>query len=173
MTRSIQARAGTSPVPPKPALSFELFFRPCTELISIVRCFVGEFCAKAVTDPDASHRLALTTHELLENASKYSADGEASLFLEFDPGAGSVSVCTANTATAARIAMLQQTFAEITGASDAGALYAEAMRRTAVKKTGSGGLGLARIWAESDMQLRLSVEGDRVEVHARGQLAIG
>jgi two-component sensor histidine kinase len=153
------------------APSFELYFRPCVDLISLVRCFVADFYTKAVPDPDAAQRLALTTHELLENAAKYSADGEAAILVELQPGTGAVSVRTANRATGAQIAALQSAFAEISTAPSASAYYAEAMRRTAVKRSGSGGLGLARIWAESDMQLELLVEGDRVEVHARGHVA--
>jgi hypothetical protein len=153
------------------APSFEIFFRPCGDLISVVRCFVADFYTKAIPDPDAAQRLALTTHELLENAAKYSADGEAVLFVELHPGTGAVSVRTANRATAEQIASLRGAFAEIAAATSAADHYAEAMRRTAVKRSGSGGIGLARIWAESDMHLELFVDGDRVEVHARGQVA--
>jgi hypothetical protein len=153
------------------APSFELYFRPCVDLISLVRCFVADFYTKAVPDPDAAQRLALTTHELLENAAKYSADGEAAILVELQPGSGGVSVRTANRASAEQVDALRNIFAEISAATSASAFYAEAMRRTAVKRSGSGGLGLARIWAESEMQLELFVEGDRVEVHARGQVA--
>ncbi len=157
-------------IPSKKAPSFELLFRPSTDLISVVRGFVVDFYARVVDDPDTAHRLALVTHELLENAAKYSTDGEAALFVELDPAGDAVTVRTANRATEARIAVLRNTFAEITAASDAQTLYLTAMRRSAEKVSGSGGLGLARIWAEGDMRLRLVQEGDRVEIHARGSI---
>jgi hypothetical protein len=170
MTRSIQPGVIPSLIPPKRAPSFELLFRPSVDLISVVRCFVADFYARVIDDPETANRLALATHELLENAAKYSSDGEAALFVEYDPDGDVVTVRTANRASDDRITLLERTFAEIASAPDAAALYIDAMRRTAQQKTGSGGLGLARIWAEGDMQLRLLVEGDRVEIHARGQL---
>jgi len=159
--------------PHEPPSSFDLVFRPSVELISVVRCFVEDFFQKSAPDPDTADRLALTTHELLENAAKYSADGEAVLSIVYDRKRGRVAVCAANRASSGQIALLQSTFAEISSVSDAAAFYAEAMRRTAIKDSGSGGLGLARIWAESEMELRLVVQGDRVEVHARGQIGVG
>jgi hypothetical protein len=160
-------------IPSKKAPSFELLFRPSVDLISVVRGFVVDFYARVIDDPDTAHRLALVTHELLENAAKYSTNGEAALFVELDPHNDAVTVRTANRATASRIAVLVKTFAEITAARDAQALYLEAMRRSAEKVSGSGGLGLARIWAEGDMELRLVQDGDRVEIHARGSLRNG
>jgi hypothetical protein len=112
-------------------------------------------------------------HELLENAIKYSSDGEATLTLHVDTDLDSVSVGTKNLATRSRIAEVKAAFLALSSAPDARDFYAEAMRRTAVRKSGSGGLGLARIWAEADMRLRLSVRGDRVEIHARGRLSGG
>jgi hypothetical protein len=167
MERSAAVRP--SLVPPKSVLSFELLFRPSVNLIHVVRCFVADFYAKVVSEADAAQRLALATHELLENASKYSSDGDVALFVECDTSSGAVSVRTLNRASAKRIAMVEQAFAAMLRAQDAAAYYLEAMRRTATRTTGSGGLGLARIWAESEMPLRLSVEGDRVEIHALGK----
>src|SRR5579859_2848983 len=134
MSLWIQPREGTPRAP-----SFELSFRPGAGLIPVVRGFVGEFYAKAVPDPDTAHRLALATHELLDNAAKYSLDGLAVLFIEVDLDRGAVSVRTANRASEAQIAALRQIFGEIAAATDASAFYAAAMRRTAVKKSGSGG----------------------------------
>jgi hypothetical protein len=137
----------------------------------MVRRFVGDFYATVVPDPDAAHHLALATHELLENAAKYSADGEAALFVDVDPTSRVVCVRTANRASAARIAELETAFAEIAAAPSAAAHYLEAMRRSAVRASGSGGIGLARVWAEGDMELEMAVEGDRVEIRAQGVLA--
>jgi hypothetical protein len=150
--------------------SFSLVFRPSVYLISLVRRFVEEFYEKVIDDPNVVGRLALTTHELLENAAKYSADGSTSLYVEVDPKAGTVLVRTANPATAAEIESLKKWFAEIESTPDVSELYAEMMRRSAAKKTGSGGLGLARIAAEGEMQMQLIIEGNAVEVVARGRI---
>jgi hypothetical protein len=147
--------------------SFELTFRPSVDLIPVVRRFVADFYIQ-VTNEDAASRLALATHELLENAAKYSSDGTAVLEVRVDAAARTVTIHIRNRATPERIRLLQECFDEIRAAPDASTLYAEMLRRTAVRETGSGGLGLARIWAESDMTIQLEVEGDLVEIHAEG-----
>jgi hypothetical protein len=147
--------------------SFELTFRPSVDLIPVVRRFVADFYIE-VTNEDAASRLALATHELLENAAKYSSDGTAVLEVRVDTPARTVTIHIRNRATPERIRLLQECFDEIRAAPDAGTLYAEMLRRTAVRETGSGGLGLVRIWAESDMKIELDVEGDVVEIHAEG-----
>ncbi len=155
------------------APSFELLFRPSVELISVVRRFVAEFYHKVLLDQDAASRLALTTHELLENAAKYSSDGGAMLCVTVDRDAGTVLVRTTNRATAQQRELLKSCFSEISAATDATDLYHQMLRRTAVRTTGSGGLGLVRIWAESDMALDLSVEGENVVIQARGPITTG
>jgi hypothetical protein len=152
------------------APSFELLFKPSIELISVVRRFVAEFYSRVLQDEDTASRLELTTHELLENAAKYSCDGSATLYVELDQDRKTVCVRTTNRATPEQIASLQHWFSEITAAPNADELYAEMIRRTAVKQSGSGGIGLARIGAESEMKMQLSVDGDRVVVEARGHI---
>jgi two-component sensor histidine kinase len=148
----------------------ELSFRPNPVLISAVRCFIEDFFGRATADSDAAQRLALVAHELLENAAKYSSDGDATLTVRVDPGSNMVAVRTKNLATPTRIAEVEDAFRALSSAPDANGFYAEAMHRTAVRTSGSGGLGLARIWAEADMRPRLSIKGDRVEIDARGKI---
>jgi hypothetical protein len=138
-------------------------------LISLVRRFVEEFYAKVVNDPNVVARLALTTHELLENAAKYSADGSTSLYVELDTKRNHVLVRTTNPASAQNVASLERWFAEL-AATDPSELYADMMRRSALLRSGSGGLGLARIAAEGDMQLGLIVDAESVQLVARGRI---
>jgi len=151
--------------------SFELRFRPSVELITLVRRFVADFYQRVLQDHDAASRLALTTHELLENAAKYSSDGEAMLCVTVDRGAGTVVVRTTNRATSAQRDTLRACFDEIADAPDAMILYTQMLQRSALLASGSGGLGLARIWAESDMALDLAVDGDNVVIQAQGPIA--
>ena len=153
------------------APSFELRFRPSSNLITVVRGFVQDFYMKVMNDCDVASRLALATHELLENAAKYSADGEASIQVQVQAQTGTVYVRASNRAAPTQIDLLRKCFDEIEAAPDARELYTEMLKRTAVLASGSGGLGLARIWAESDMAIRLEVTGDQVAIHAEGPIA--
>ena len=164
------APARPSLIPPKSVPSFELLFRPSVHLIHVVRCFVADFYAKVVVEPDTVQRLALATHELLENAHKYSNDGDVALFVECNMESRAVSLRTKNRASATQIVMVEQAFAAMSRAQDAASFYLEAMRKTVSRTDSSAGLGLARIWAESEMVLRLTVEGDRVEIDALGRI---
>src|SRR6266851_2218776 len=71
--------------PPAPVSSMQLAFRPRIALISTTRRFVADFFEGVITDQDAISRVALTTHELLENALKYSTDGLTSLHIWLGP----------------------------------------------------------------------------------------
>jgi hypothetical protein len=157
--------------PSQSSPSFQIVFRPSAHLISLVRSFVADFYQKVIDDRSLASRLALTTHELLENSAKYSTDGATTLYVEVDPTDGHVLLQTANRATPTQVEALKGWFAEIAAAPDVAALYADMVRRTAVLKTGSGGLGLARILAEGDMSMDLTVEGDRVLITARGSIS--
>jgi hypothetical protein len=150
--------------------SFQIGFRPSAYLISLVRTFVADFYQKVVNDPVVASQLALTTHELLENAAKYSTDGATKLFVEVDPEAGTVLVQTKNRAAEPQVESLKRWFDELAAAPDVSVLYEEMVRRTAVKRSGSGGLGLVRIMGEGDMEMDLSVDGDRVVISARGRI---
>ena len=50
---------------------FHLVFRPNIKLVSTVRRFTGEFYRRVLVDQDLASRLALATHEMLENAVTY------------------------------------------------------------------------------------------------------
>ena len=152
------------------ALSFEMRFCPSAELIGIVRQFVVAFYRRVTHDEDIASRLAVATHELLENAVKYSSDGAANLFVQVHPSSRAVDVKVSNRASDAQIALLRARFDEIGDAADAQQHYAALLKRTALVQTGSGGLGLARIWAESEMAMRLTTAGDSVEIHAHGAI---
>jgi hypothetical protein len=145
----------------------ELLFKPSAALISVVRRFVTDFYDRVLEDDEDASRVALATHELLENAVKYSLDGAATLRIELldkDDSPECIAIVrTFNRTSKEQIAILQERFAEIQNMGDPNAYYQTLMRRN-MKRVGdsSGGLGLARIAAEALMSLSLDLEGDQV-----------
>jgi anti-sigma regulatory factor (Ser/Thr protein kinase) len=146
----------------------ELNFRPNVQLVSVVRRFVSEFYQRTLKDPDGTSRVALATHELLENAVKYSMDGETTIRIEVasDGQPRQVAILLRNRAEASHVAAIRELVDGIKNAPDAFAFYQQLLVRKARTKTGSG-LGLARICAEGEMTVELRVlEGDVVELEA-------
>jgi hypothetical protein len=140
---------------------FELTFRPNVELISVVRRFVSSFYERILSDPDATSRLALATHELLENATKYSTDGETTIRIEVTATCAAIRIRIWNRTAGEHISVLRACFAEMLQFSDPFMYYQRLMERSAKRKEGSG-LGLARLRAEADMELSCEIDDDRV-----------
>ncbi len=133
----------------------ELSFRPDTKMVSIVRRFVSDFYERMLTDQEGIHRVALATHELLENAVKYSSDGEATIRIQVDQ-AGSkaiVTIRTRNRTDPTNAAVLRRMLTE-PSSGDPFEMYQDAMRRSLLDGEGSR-LGLARLRAEADMHMVL------------------
>ncbi len=149
-----------------PTLSFGLRLPPQARMVSIVRRFVEETFAKLVSDADAVHRVSLVVHELLENAAKYSVGQLTRLCVRFEPG-GPASIEMTNETTPEHIARLRLRVREIQEATEPFAHYQALMRRT-VSVDEESGLGLARIRAEGDLNLSLSVDGTMVTIIASG-----
>ena len=146
---------------------FELRFQPNLEQVSIVRQFVGAFYLRVLRDADLVSRVALATHELLENAVKYASGGESQLRMEvrmFD-GHPRVEVITRNQALPDHARVLLQRIDEMTSSGDPFHFYQNLMRRSARTMT-AGGLGLGRIAAEGEMVLSGCYEDHVVEVRA-------
>jgi hypothetical protein len=150
------------------ATAFELTFRPNVELISIVRRFVSDFYERMLDDGDAVSRVALATHELLENAVKYSIDGETSLSLTFEPGddISVLSIRLQNRTSPEHAAELRAIFDEMQREGDPFAHYQAVMARNAKRKVGSG-LGLCRVRAEGEMTMSHTLEDDLVTIVAQ------
>ena len=118
------------------------------------------------TSLDASSRVALTVHELLENTLKYSSDGRASIdvALEHRDGKRRLEVRATNRTSDQRLSELSSRIDALREAADPMDLYVATMRATA-QRAGSG-LGLMRIRVEAEMLLSYEVEGDRVTICA-------
>jgi hypothetical protein len=151
----------------------ELRVQPSIELISIVRRFVTAFYDEILNDPDATSRIALATHELLENAVKYSTDNSTTLSIEVTRGESArlVTVKIRNVAQANHVERLEALFREMRASSDAADFYQKTMRKNAHRSDGSG-LGLARIRAEAEMDLSYELEGGHVVIVAHATVPI-
>ena len=144
-------------------------FNPNLELISLVRRFVSDFYDHLLIDPDATSRVALATHELLENAMGYSTSGETTLRIEIrdhDARQDQLVIRIRNRTTQQHIGDIRLLFEEMGANSDPLAFYQTLLVRNAKRQNGSG-LGLARIRAEGEMALSCEVDGDEVWVIAK------
>jgi anti-sigma regulatory factor (Ser/Thr protein kinase) len=144
----------------QPTAYFELNFAPNVQLVSVVRRFVTEFYQRFLSDPDGTSRVALATHELLENAVKYSKDGQTMIRIEVDHTKPKiVRIVLRNRAEPANIAAIHEVLDGISKAEDSFSFYQKLIAAKAKSKEGSG-LGLARICAEGEMTVTCRVFGD-------------
>jgi hypothetical protein len=150
-----------------------LDFEARGKIVSTTSRFVRDFYDGLLADPDATSRVVLTAHELLENTSKYASDGltHMQVAVAEREGQSYVQIQTRNRATPDRLTELRRFLDEITSATDPIALYYRFIARSAERVEGSG-LGLARIRAEGEMELAYEVDGDEVTIVAEAPVAI-
>lgn len=137
--------------------SVDLSFQPRLESVSAVRRFLEVHYRRLVSNSALISRMAVTAHELLENAAKYSAGGESRLRVEVDPSVpNALSVSVESSADPRHLPDLKAIIAELSEAPDPFDVYLRCMMRAANRSEGSG-LGLARIFVEADMSLKLEL----------------
>jgi hypothetical protein len=145
----------------------ELSFSPNVALIATVRRFVAEFYNKVLHDRDVTSRLVVATHELLENAVRYSVDGQSTIRIGVQRVHESVSVTieTRNKTAVENVASLTGLLDEMKASTDRGAFYQVLMKRSS-KRTDGSGLGLGRIHGESELDLACEIDGTTVTLRA-------
>lgn len=148
---------------------FELEFSDNQRLVAIVRRFVEEYYGALFTDEETLSRLALVTHELMENAMRYSNGGMARLAVEYDPLLRRVWVRSFNQTSAQHADAVGRLVEGLARAEDPMALYVGLMRDTASRAEGSG-LGLARIRVEAEMELSHRYQAGCLNITASAQI---
>jgi hypothetical protein len=152
--------------PSSEAAYFELNFRPNVALVSVVRRFVTEFYQRFLSDPDGTSRVALATHELLENAVRYSRDGETTIRIALEEVSPKrVRIRLHNRAEQTHLAAIREILDGVAKTDDVLAFY-QALIASKAKQRQSSGLGLARICAEGEMTLTYSIDDDQVVIEA-------
>jgi len=148
----------------------ELRFQPTVALVSTVRRFVSDFY-RELLDEEMSHKLAMATHEMLENACHYSIDRRSQLEISLHRSGAqyTISIRTKNRATDERLIKVRHALDEVVSAQNPSLLYNQLMRRAAKRTDGGSGLGLGRIRAEADLDLSYAIEGDTIVVTAEGR----
>jgi hypothetical protein len=152
---------------------FEMSFCPSLDLVSVVRRFVGAFYEHVLTDRELASRVALAAHELLENAVKYSIDGETSIRMDV-LGHGEITIRTRNRANADHARVLESRLRALAASGDPDAFYQSLFRSSVGKPDQRGGLGLGRVAAEAEMDLTMSLDPvGNVELVARTRTGAG
>jgi len=146
---------------------FELEFTPNLRLVPIVRRFVSDFYGAVFDDEEVISRLALCTHELMENAIQHNSGGDARLLVELREVGGEkrISVSIGNPTWPESIGRLSRLLEAMNRAPDPLQFYLQLMSQSALQTEGSG-LGLTRIRVEGQMQLSHTVRGEWVEITA-------
>ncbi|HTN54081.1 MAG TPA: ATP-binding protein [Anaeromyxobacter sp.] len=151
-----------------PLVYLTLRMMPPWVFIDELRRFVESFCACACPDANREAAMALAVHELMQNAVPHSHGEEVELRLEVDPVNDRVQVAVSNRCTDEEYDALSEKIARMNREPDALAHYLEAMRDTPTATR--GGIGLARVRFEAQLQITLSRSTGSLTVHAAGKL---
>jgi hypothetical protein len=113
----------------------------------------------------------MVAHELAENTAKYSTGSEVTLEIELEAttGATRVQIRTRNHTSPERLNEVVRRIGELALTEDPAAHY-DRLLEESLGQHGVSGLGLARIRAESGLDLACSVEGDALTLTATGEV---
>jgi len=149
----------------QPVLLF-LRMAPAWAFVDEVRHFVESFCATASLGDDREAQIALATHELVQNAVAHAVTPTIELRLEVDGDRDRVAIEVSNVCAGGEAERLRGRVTALL-AHEPLAAYVQAMR---ADPRAPGGLGLARLRYESQLEIEVHVEGERVTVRASGRL---
>ena len=112
---------------------------------------------------DISGKVAIATHELLENAVTDASDGLAGVHIEVTDG--KLVVRTWNRTSPHHLTTVIAKIDEMNQVADADEYYQLMLNKTAYRTDGSG-LGLARIRAEAEMSITYEVMNEYLHIKA-------
>jgi hypothetical protein len=142
---------------------FDAAIPPMWSAVAPLRRFVGELLSATSEDPEHVAKVAMTVHELLENAVKY-GEGEVRVTVMVD-GRGYASRIEVGARTSARGRVeASRRIDALRDSANRKAHYQALMREAAAK--GKSGLGLARVATEGGMDLSIREVSDALVVVA-------
>jgi len=146
---------------------------PSMRMIANSRLFIQELC-DPVVGVDASSRVAMVVHELLENLTKYADSGPVRVDVEVQLHQNHhlVRITSANLASPEQLAELELILKDIATAPDPRGMYLNYITNSVERREGSR-LGLARIRAEGEMDIRYSLAGNEITIYAEAFLDSG
>jgi anti-sigma regulatory factor (Ser/Thr protein kinase) len=143
----------------------ELQLKPDISLVTVARRFIAKLYGRLLTDPADTSRLALATHELLENAARYAKDETLiRIEVDLDRRPGLVTIVMRNRAEPVNIAAIREVLDGVASAPDAFSFYQQLLVRRSKVRPSPGGLGLARICAEGDMKITYRIVDNDISV---------
>jgi plasmid stabilization system protein ParE len=142
---------------------------PSWELVDHVRTFVTAYCGLRYP-AFAAERIALASHELLENAVRFGSISSDIEYVLVEVSETTARVEVTNEAVPARVRALVEHVQQLR-AVDAARAYAQALR-TAMGQSGVRMLGLARVRHEAGMEVEVRPEERRITVVATGAFGV-
>lgn len=143
-------------------LEIEMGINHLTEVRRLVCAMAGQ----VLDDAALSARLALTAHELLENALKYSLNTERLVKLDlWISTMHQARVTVQNASSEGLYHLVRERLQQIEEAADPVDSY-HRLIRSSLNRTSGSGLGLARIRAEAEMRLSCDYQDGILSVRA-------
>jgi hypothetical protein len=105
---------------------------------------------------------------MMQNAVPHAGGENVDLTLQVDPAADRIEIAVSNPATVEQFQDLEGRLARINGEPDPLQSYLRAMAEAPMNQR--GGLGLARVRFEAQLDLSITHEGNRITVLAKGSL---
>ena len=136
--------------------------------IDEIRRFTESFCACACPGQDREAQVALAVHELMQNALPHAHGDGVELVLEVNREADAIAIRVTNRCSDEDFESLRERIDRMNREPDALAHYVKMMREN--PSTTRGGLGLARVRFEAQLELSVHREAGRVTVEAAGPL---
>jgi hypothetical protein len=157
-------------VPPQKPLVL-MRFRPVWTYIDGIREFCRFFCETTFQGADLADRASVVIQETLENAVKYSTDGDAAeLELRIESHGEKIEFSVASLPDPLHLSTLRDELSSIATQTPEEA-YVAAFLRAAQEPGAASRLGLARIRHEGRAELSLQEEpGGRIRITATGTL---